>query len=115
MNKKTDGSFIPLDTTVIPLFDEILNCACVKGLCRRCGNSATHSLIYCKNRGDKFFRPAEPMKLIRATEIVSHSNGTGGNYYKPDYQAAIHKLRIKRYGYTEKDFIEYCNKKLEVV
>ena len=40
------------------LFESLLNERVYKGICRRCGNHASHALIYCGRCGDKFFRPA---------------------------------------------------------
>lgn len=95
----------------IKIFEDILNKRAYKGICITCGNGATHSLIYCQQCGDKFFRPPNKCTLWELIKITDVSTGTGGSYYKPHYVAAIHKRHIKQY--TDKQFQLYIERKLE--
>ena len=94
----------------IKIFEDILNNRAYNGICIRCGNSATHALIWCKLCGDKFFRPPNRCTLWELIKITDASMGTGGNYFKPDYVAAVHKRHIK--PYYEKQFQLYIKMKL---
>lgn len=119
--KITDERKVRLNTGVIQFFDEILNQTVnninggVRGICKRCGNIQTHSLIWCKQCGDKFFIPGNKMTVFDLMKIVRNSTGRDKEAYRPSYQAAIYKRKLRKLGYTEKEFIVYCELKLETV
>ena len=80
-------------------------------ICRRCGNHGSHSLVYCWRCGDKFTRLLEPTRRQLMT-IAFNSNDYGRSAFRADYQAALLKRTLESKGFTEREFIKYCDDNL---
>jgi len=95
------------------LFENLLNKKVYKGICRKCGNHASHTIIYCKKCGEKFFRPTTKCTMWEMIKIADVSIGRKTSSFRPDYQAAVYKRYLKEHGFSDKEFQLYIENKLK--
>ncbi len=97
----------------IELFEGFLGLRVYNGICRRCGEHASHQLVYCSRCGDTFFRPKEKCTLFELIKIADISTGRKTSCFRPDFQAAVFKRKLKERGCSDKEFQTYIEDKLE--
>jgi len=88
-------------------FDTILDKKTKIGICHGCGEIRNHGLRWCKECGGEFCTTHNHTVL----EIIAIRSEF---YFEvPEFYASVYKRKIQAMGFTEHDFKNYIEKKLD--
>lgn len=94
--------------------DNLLATPYKRGVCQFCGNAQSHSLIYCKNCGNEFFRV--PNGTLFDVIRIAHNRIMQKMelwHFRLSYVAAVHERILNQQDITRDQFVDYLINKLE--